>query len=414
MSIRRVLLPLIMSLSVFPAQADIAFFGAALGHVWNTHPEVVQARNTALAAGYDVTGAYAGFLPYAQIDSGLQTKSSTGVARIVLPLFSGGATLAAIDGASAAETQAKADVGRAQLRIGLKLVDAWFNWLASREQDQQWRDYLAQLQTLTGIIERRAEEGVSPPADVTMIISRKRQAEAQAEQNRSVMSSARAQLAALLGTESIGDASWPGSSRQLSDAEADAAWSRASEQHPDILAAMANISRQDAERRVNRGRLSPEVVLRRIEPLGNEPTFSEGRTELALLYQTDSGFRALQSFRGGDNRIEAAKAALDTSRRETQAAIDAAKAERRALALQIGFQQEAAAATAELIESSIRQFKVGRKTWLEVLNVLREANDTRLQLAQQRRAFWAANQRLALQGLYWESLLRETFQEKAP
>ena len=65
----------------------------------------------------------------------------------------------------------------------------------------------------------------------------------------------------------------------------------------------------------------------------------------------------------------------------------------------------AAAESAQaLVDSFRRQFEVGRKSWLEVLNAQREANDAVLQAITVRRNLWVANARLALQGLYWRRL----------
>lgn len=400
-----------LSAKPWPAAAAeigvILRFSDALAHTWETHPDVRQAQQALIASGFDVTAAYTGFLPYAQLDLGRSKRSDAYVARFVQPIFSGGSTVAAVDGAKAGERLALAELGRARLQLALRLNDAWFSWLAAREQDGLYRNYIEDLERLLGVIQRRANEGAAPQADVINALTRVRQAEAQAEANRSVLATTEAQLVALLGTRSLGDATWPDTSQVLNEQLATKAWDHAREDHPAIKAALAGFDRQEAERRANRGKIFPELAIRHVKPFGDEALQSSPVTELVLQYQTDSGFRALQGMRASSSRTEGARASFDNAKRETFAAIQQAAAERRATKLQLGYQQEAASAASDLIESFIRQFEVGRKTWVEVLNAQREAQDTRLQLVQLRRAFWVANHRLALQGVYWDVLLRE-------
>lgn len=385
----------------------IVRFSDALAHVWETHPDVRQAQQSLQASGFDVTAAYTGFLPYAQVDLGKSSRSDNYIARLVQPIFSGGSTVAAVDGAKAAERQALAELGRTRLQLALRLNDAWFSWVAAREQDQLYRTYIIDLESLRGVIQRRADEGAAPQSDVINALTRVRQAQAQAEANRAVLGATQAQLVALLGTRSLGEATWPDQSQSLDDKQVKNAWEHAREQHPVIQVALANFDRQDAERRVNRGRLFPELAIRHVKPFGDEAKVTEPVTELFVQYQTDSGFRALQGLRAGSSRTEGARASFDNARRETFAAINQATAERQAAKLQLGYQQEAAQAARDLIDSFVRQFEVGRKTWVEVLNAQREAQDTRLQSVQQRRAYWVADRRVALQGIYWDVLLRE-------
>ena len=109
-------------------------------------------------------------------------------------------------------------------------------------------------------------------------------------------------------------------------------------------------------------------------------------------------------------RVDGARAALDTVRLEVTSAINLAKAEISASTAQLGYQSEAVLASDAVIDSFLRQFEAGRKSWLEVLNAQREALDTRMAQVQQRRSLWQANTRLALHGLYWDNLVHDSEQ----
>ena len=65
--------------------------------------------------------------------------------------------------------------------------------------------------------------------------------------------------------------------------------------------------------------------------------------------------------------------------------------------MQLEYQQLAFQAARDLVDSFKRQFETGRKTWIEVLNAQREAQDTRLQLVQQREVVGQGKSSLLLQ-----------------
>ncbi len=379
-------------------------FADALAHLWETHPEVRMARSNLQAAGYDVDAAYTGFYPYAQVNSSASSKASSTMLSFVLPLWRGGGTVAGVDVAEAGREAAFSDVNRTRLRLGLRLSDAWFAAAAAAEQDGYWQTYIDTLGKLQGVIQRRADQGAAPYADVINALTRVRQAEALAAQNRSVLETSRAQLSALLGPQDIA-AGWPAQVFAVTDKEAAVALERAADNHPEILYAQARLAQQQAETRVGRASLSPEVLLQHDKPLGDEKQLSEEETRVVLRYQTDNGLRGYQAWRAGQLRSSAAQSGVETARREVQSSIRAAQAERAAAAAQMEFQSAAVTAADAVMSSFVRQFEAGRKTWLEVLNAQREAHETRLALVQQKRSYWAASTRLALQGLYWERLL---------
>src|SRR3546814_10088876 len=62
-------------------------------------------------------------------------------------------------------------------------------------------------------------------------------------------------------------------------------------------------------------------------------------------------------------------------------------------AAQLEVQYEAANSTTALVESYLRQFEAGRKSWLEVLNAQREANDNLMQSIAVRKNYWYATDR---------------------
>lgn len=400
------MLALLLQAPVWAADPRLSF-AESLTQVWRSHPEVQQAEAVLSAAGYDKMGAYAGFLPYAQVDMARNDDGSDEqTARFILPLWRGGLNVASLDVAEAGRIAAAADLQRVRLRLGLRLAEAYFGAVSAQEQDAAWQHYLAILAQLQGLIERRAAGGASPEADVQTVLTRRRQADAEAALNASVRAAATAQYVSLLGMLAE-PATWPAERLQLDAAEVDAVLHLDLDQHPELAYARARAAREDADTRRSRAQLSPEVSLRHIRPFGDEASTSSPFTQIVLQYQTDNGLRAYQTFRAGQQRMAAADAAIDAARRDVISALAVARADYEAARAQLGFQEAAVAAADAVVASSLRQFEAGRKSWIEVLNAQREAHENKLQQVRQRQRLWQANARLALQGLVWERLLRE-------
>ena len=408
-SVLRCLVVVYIFLCMGTASAESLSFGKALTRVWQNHPDVRKAEAAVNASGYDKTAAYAGFFPYLQTDMvrGSQSKDDY-VVRAVLPLWSGGQTRASVDVAKAAQNMALADLQRTRLQLALRLTDVYFSVLAYKEQDGLWRQYVDKLTNLYGMIQRRATSGVSPQADVMSILSRLRQADASAELNRASLAAVETQLAALLGT-TTDSLFWPQNALLTPD-EISTALARAMIEHPDLTFAAQTITREQADTRMKRAGLSPELSLRYVKPFGSDSSNNTSETQIVLQYQSDNGIKAYQAWRSGEQRVDGARAALDTVRLEVTSAINLAKAEISASTAQLGYQSEAVLASDAVIDSFLRQFEAGRKSWLEVLNAQREALDTRMAQVQQRRSLWQANTRLALHGLYWDNLVQDSEQ----
>jgi outer membrane protein TolC len=400
-------LPLLLLAAGARAEAPALSFATSLARLWQGHPEVLQAEAGLRAAGYDKSAAYTGFLPYAQLDMARSEDGDEQVARVILPLWRGGLNFAALDVAEASQIAAVADLQRTRLRLGLRLAEAYFGEFAAREQDAEWRHYLAVLVQLQGLIERRAAGGVSPEADVQTVLTRLRQAEAEAALNESLRAASEAQYVALVGEFAV-PAGWPAEGGLLAPPEIATALQRDLDEHPELAFAKARAVREAADARRSRAQLSPELSLRHTEPFGDEATVSTPVTQLVLQYQTDNGLRAYQGYKAGQQRQAAAEAAIAAARRDVTAALASARAEYAAARAQLGFQGAAVSASDAVVASALRQFEAGRKTWIEVLNAQREAHENRLQQVRQRQRLWQANARLALQGLLWERLLHES------
>jgi adhesin transport system outer membrane protein len=383
--------------------------GDVLRVAWQENPQVLQAARALKATGFDVSSARAGFYPFATIEASetrggsSSTDGTSSTVSLIQPLWSGGSTVAEVDQAKASQLQALAELNGARLQVGLQVAEAYLNVVGAGEQALQYQRYVFSLENLLGIIQRRAAKGVAPSADVDTALTRLNQARASARAVFSTLLSNRAQLAKLLGY-SVEVSGWPDEATVISADESIEAERKALIAHPSVKGAEAQLERQKATVRLSKARIWPELQLQYRHEIDAPGAPEDDQTLLLMQYQTDNGIKGFRAYQGERQRTEAARASLQTAIRDVRSTIQIARVERLAAAQQMSVQEEAAKSASALVISFMRQFEVGRKTWLEVLNAQREANETVLQVSTVRRNYWLANARLALQGLYWQRL----------
>jgi outer membrane protein, adhesin transport system len=380
--------------------------GEALAIVWAQHPRVRQSELDLAATNFDISGARAGYYPYLSVQTEQRDDGdNTSIVRIVQPIWNGGLTGAQVDISRSRQRAALAQLNLARLELGLGTAEAYLNLAAANELDRQWRSYVQALEGLLDLIRRRAQQGVSPQSDEQTVQTRLSQARAGLQANRASMVAAQAQLASLIGAAPERVA-WPEDRRLLSEYELQRIGRDQVEAHPSRQAAIAAIHEQEATARASKAALWPQLAIehrRQLDGFVVDPN-NDDATLLVMQYQTNNGLAGYRAFQADQERARAAEAALQTAIRDVNSAIAVARAERASALMQIDAQVAAAESAQALVDSFRRQFEVGRKSWLEVLNAQREANDAVLQAITVRRNLWVANARLALQGLYWRRL----------
>ena len=377
-----------------------------IAKVWRDNPEISAALQALEGTGYDVSAARAGYYPYAQVQVSAAENKQDGNSTLIFvqPLWSGGSTGAEVDQAKAQQAAAMADINLARISLGQQTLDAYFNAAMAQEQAIQWANYIGALKRLLASIERRSDEGVAPTSDVQTAVSRLRQAEAGAEANRALLFAARAQLASLMnGNPPALD--WPDESHLLSDEEVEESIKRI-DLHPERIRALTEVDLQESTARRARADLWPELSLQhrtQLEGIIFDPT-NDDTTLLVLQFQTANGLRGLRGYRAEQQRVLAARSRVDATTQRLNATLLVNRAQLRTIATQLAIQQQAADASTRLVDSFMRQYEVGRKSWLEVLNAQREAHEILLQNVAVKRSYWLANCKLALDALYWHRL----------
>lgn len=387
-----------------PAAEPALGLDRALAEVWRSHPNVIRAQSEIEATGYDLSGAKTGFYPYLSVTAVEASNDASNTSlNIIQPIWSGGRVSAEVRQAEAEQNRALAQLNQTRLDLALQTAEAYLNVVLSEEQGMLWRRYITSLEELLRIIQNRADQGVSPPVDIQTAMTRLSQARAGLASSRAQLISSKNNLQSLLN-QPIPELGWPGGRYHLSDYEINRIMTEeAISSHPAGQVALAEIAAQDAAVKISKASLFPSLSLQYRKQLAQESgDFTpDSSTRLVLEYTSSEGLRGFSSLRAVNQRLNAARQDLAFARRDVRDTISSAKAERDIALLQFDAQVDAAKSAVKLVGSFLRQFKVGRKAWLEVLNSHREAHEALLQISNIKRSYWSANIRLALQGMLW-------------
>ncbi|MEG1117497.1 MAG: TolC family protein, partial [Janthinobacterium sp.] len=154
----------------------------------------------------------------------------------------------------------------------------------------------------------------------------------------------------------------------------------------------------DSEINLQRSAYMPKVVLRMEKPTGGGIN-ADNRTRAMLVLQAQPG-AGLSAKAGVDAAVarrEGARAAHDAAERDVRERFTLDWNEAEASRQRLGNAGEASTTSTQVFESYARQYVIGRKSWNDVLNAVREATQAQFSLEDTRAQAIAASLRLAAQ-----------------
>ncbi len=398
--------PPLLDTEAAAAKVDSLTVAHALEVVWRDNPSVQEAEKSIEAAGYEVKGSYGGFLPSLSV-SNSTGKNALSSVLASLPLWNGGLTLAQIDNSKAREVLARASLDKVRLTLATQTLTAFYTLAQAQEQLRQWSRYLAALQRLNATVSNRAKQGVAPQSEVQTAVSRIHQAEVGQEAARLQLFNSRTELTKLLNltTETV---QW----RENVAAELEQVIAIDNntiiERNPDVMIAAAQVAEQSAAQRQAKAQLYPEIAVQyRHYYSGQAFDRTADSPQLVVQYQVGNSYTAYQRVSSEQSKLESSRAHLEVAKREAQSALNANRQQVVSSGRQLQLQQLATANTQALVDSFLRQYQVGRRSWIEVLNAQREAHENQLSSIASRRAYALTGQTLMLQSMVWDTLLRD-------
>ncbi len=305
--------------------------------------------------------------------------------RLQQPLWTGGRLSAGVSRAEAAVAASQAQVEESRQTLALRALQTWGEWKLGEQKVQIQREALQTHEQLRELIRRRVEAGLSAQADEVLAQSRLEQVRADLAVAQAQLTAALARFEQLAGQrlEPARLASFTVQPRPLSGdlpALLDRAWLNS----PTALRLQAQMKQQQMELQVRKAQLMPEVYVRAEHQQGSYSATglsSTNRLFLGLSFSPGAGLSAVAGVDAVLARLQAMEAETEVSRRSLNEQVSVEQIQmlsfqsrERSLRAGLGWTQA-------MVDSWARQFRNGRKTWVEVMNAARELAQAQAALA---------------------------------
>lgn len=293
------------------------------------------------------------------------------------PLYAGGRIDAAIDAADHRQAAGQHQYVQLTQETAIKLVNTWYDWRRLQERVAVQEEGVLAHRKLRLQMQRRAQEGVSTEIDLALASARLSQIQTELAQTQSALRTSQEQLRQLAGDQlpafiNAGEALSPTALPQPQDEWIQAALQR----DPQLAKLSAELLAADADIRGKQGQWIPAVSLLAERNFGGLE--SGTRTWVQMNVQPGAGLSQIAATRAAVARKEAAVEARLNAELELRQNLTTDLASHQAASEQMGMASDLRQSTQDVADSYARQFVAGRKSWLEVLNALREAMQARL------------------------------------
>lgn len=362
------------------------------------YPSIAAAEALVRASGQDVEAAKWLRYPSGSVSAATRGSRFFPQLQIFQPLWAGGRIDASIDRARAVQEASKAEVGVTAFDILLRLSEAYYGVVRGVRIGSILEQSLAEHQRLVESMERRVAQEVSPRSDLDLAKSR-------AAQVRQELSVVTAQRYAALQTvrELVGDPAFDVSPLPEYDKNRHHPSSKDLVQaaltcDPNIRRLQAETLVAEADRKLSKSALFPQV--------GVQYTYdriSGSGVGVAVQAQTNGGLSPVAQANAAAARRSASLFRVTVAERQTREATVLDIVENTAAQAQVASSIDAAQASSNVTDSFMRQFITGRRTWLDVMNAVRESNAARITLADAELRAMTSAARLLIRSCQWQA-----------
>jgi adhesin transport system outer membrane protein len=292
------------------------------------------------------------------------------------PIWAGGRIGAATKRAEASQALARAELRQVRFTLAETAVDLYFRAASALARTAILDDSIQQHVALVDRIDRRVDAGISPVSDLALAQSRT----AQEQQNRALAEAERraaeARLAELLDDAGFALTALP-AYRPVYHPPADGLFEGARLCDPQLDILRAQIDFAEAEAAVAQAEIMPQLSVQysRSEVFGD-------RVGLALRAASVGGLSPLSLASAARQRAEAGRIDILSRERTLREEIAEDLVANQTARVRIATGRDAVRLSERVRESYFRQYVAGRRTWLDLMNAVREAASADLSRAE--------------------------------
>lgn len=372
-----------------------------------SYPTVLARQASKDAAQTDLTASKLKFLPNPSFNTqrnqvhfdgptGVNNLPATNVT-VSQPIFMGGGLIAGYNKADARLSAADYALLETREDVSRKLITAYADWFRAWFKIRALEENVKVHEKLVGLISRRYDQGVASGADKDLGLSRLHQAQAELDTQRSLEDTALSTISELVGD--------PIRRRDL--AVDMAKYVNLPNRRDGLTKAMAisvtvqrykyEAEAAEAEAKEIRAQALPQLSFQGQRQVGNAyyPGAQGFNTYgLVVNYAPGGGFSSVASASAAMDRARAAQLQIETSKRELSDRLNAEYNEYEYAFLKKKSLERSATLAGGISSSYDRQYLVGRKSWLDLMNAVRERAQTLVQLADAEGSLMGASRRL--------------------
>lgn len=371
-----------------------------------SYPSILSKRATQDGARSDLTAAKLRFLPTPSVSTQRNQVAYDGQSSnnlpataftISQPLFMGGGLVAGFNKADARLNVADYALLETREDISKRLINTYAEWVKAYTKVVALEENLRLHQKFSEMITRRFEAGVSSGSDRDLGVSRLYQAKAELDTQLSLEGTALTSISELVGfpvsrADLIKNLAEHVKLPKRSDGIAKAIINSVSIQRMKHEAEVA-----DEEAKEIRAQALPQVSLQAQRQIGNAylpgaPGYN--MVGLVVQYAPGGGLSSIASSSAAFDRSRAATIQVDSIKRDLTDRLNADYNEYEFSQLKMESLKQSVNLTNDISASYDRQYLVGKKSWLDLMNAVRERAQTRQALADAQGSLLASSRRL--------------------
>ncbi len=339
----------------------------------NSHPSVMQARSQYQGAGYDVESAKWGRFPTITTQAMAPNNRTQSLTKVEQPLWTGGRITGQIQVSEANERAALSAVLDAQTNAMVQVSTAFFDFLRMQMRMVVANENVREHQKLADLIGRRVKSEVSPMADDVLANARLQQAITERIQIQKAMDTARLSLEQWTGL-SVTRVSAPKRLNYMPNPSVEALVQKTFDFSGQRNKLLHQVDSAMYQMDVVKSQALPSVVAGYQHVWGGlyPNSFQHNSAYVSLQFQPGAGLSALSNRNAAAMKQDAVKQELLTLERNLRNQVLSALADIDSAQTQLKPARTLLDGTTEVVASYLRQYQVGRRTWVEVLNAQRE------------------------------------------
>ncbi|MCK9540517.1 MAG: TolC family protein [Novosphingobium sp.] len=342
----------------------------AIRIVTKNYPSATAARAALRASAADVRAAKWLRFPSVSANVDYLDSNNSPVPQLVVeaPIWSAGRIGARIRRAQAGEDASSAEYVETVKTLAATTAQTYFQIAALTLREQLLADSVKEHNRLVETMERRVQQEVSPLADLELARSRAAQIEQQYTSTRAQRQTALRIMAELVADPNYDLGPVPFYDPRLELLNTGMLEDQAAAYDPTLrrLRSEADVARADVD--ATRASIFPQLNAQY-----SYDDFYKSRVGVSLRAQTSGGLSQFAQVEGARQRVqqalEKARVAEQELRREVASDLIQFDSSREQATISLG----AATTASRVSESYMRQFIAGRRSWLDVMNALREA-----------------------------------------